>query len=87
MEYIRADVEGSDTDSRRRTASELVKALTERFPQPVTAAVSEYVGVLLAEHAADPRAKWKQKDCAIYLIMALTGTDPPPPPPPPPQPP
>ena len=33
VEYVRRDTEGSDSDTRRRAASELVKSLTERFPQ------------------------------------------------------
>ena len=72
VDYIRKDSEGSDTDTRRRMASELVKALTSKFKETVTAAISGYVSSLLAEYAADPGRKWRQKDCAIYLIMALT---------------
>lgn len=33
LEYVRRDTEGSDSDTRRRAASELVKTLTDRFPQ------------------------------------------------------
>lgn len=72
IEYVRRDVEGSDTDTRRRMASELVKALTASFKETVTAAMSGYVGKLLAEYAASPAQCWKQKDCAIFLITALT---------------
>lgn len=72
IEYIRRDVEGSDTDTRRRMASELVKALTASFKETVTSAMSGYVGKLLAEYSADPARNWKQKDCAIFLITALT---------------
>lgn len=72
IEYVRRDVEGSDTDTRRRMASELVKALTNTFKETVTAAMSGYVGKLLADYSADPARNWKQKDCAIFLITALT---------------
>ncbi len=27
---------------------------------------------MLAEYAANPREAWKAKDCAIYLVLALT---------------
>lgn len=37
VEYVRRDTEGSDSDTRRRAASELVKSLTDRFPQQVGA--------------------------------------------------
>ena len=33
VEYVRRDTEGSDSDTRRRAASELVRALCERFPE------------------------------------------------------
>ena len=72
VEYIRRDMEGSDADTRRRMACELLKALTAKFQGTVTAAVSGYVGSLLAEHAAAPERAWKAKDCAIYLVIALT---------------
>jgi exportin-2 (importin alpha re-exporter) len=72
VEYIRRDIEGSDTDTRRRMACELLKALTTKFQRAVTQAVSGYVSSLLTEYAASPDAAWKQKDCAIYLVIALT---------------
>lgn len=31
-----------------------------------------YVGAMLAEAARAPAANWKAKDCAIYLVAALT---------------
>lgn len=72
IEYVRRDTEGSDSDTRRRAASELVKSLTDRFPQQVTELFSGYVGAMLAEYAASPGANWKAKDCAMYLVTALT---------------
>ena len=35
LEYVRRDTEGSDTDTRRRAACELVRGLTEKFPAQV----------------------------------------------------
>jgi hypothetical protein len=34
-------------------------------PTPLTQA-------MLADYAANPAANWKSKDCAIYLVLALT---------------
>jgi hypothetical protein len=65
-------VEGGDSDTRRRAAADLVRALTGAFEQPVTALFTGYVSALLAEHAADPDRAWRSKDCAIYLVMAVT---------------
>ncbi|EIE27359.1 Cse1-domain-containing protein [Coccomyxa subellipsoidea C-169] len=72
VEYVRRDTEGSDMDTRRRAATDLVKALTSKFEAKVTELFTGYVGALLAEHAQNPTANWKAKDCAIYLVVALT---------------
>jgi len=72
VEYIRRDLEGSDADTRRRGSCELVKALTAKFPQQVTSAITGYVQSLLSQYATDPKKYWKAKDAAIYLVMALT---------------
>lgn len=74
IEYIRRDAEGSDSDTRRRAAADLVKSLTERFPGEVTQLFSSYVDAMLQEYARNPAANWKSKDCAIYLVTALTVT-------------
>eukprot|EP00899_Mesostigma_viride_P021200 jgi/Mesvir1/29081/Mv18387-RA.1 len=71
VEYIRRDLEGSDSDTRRRTACELIRGLTEKFEAEVTQLCSGYIGIMLHEYAANPTANWKSKDCAIYLVLAL----------------
>ena len=71
VEYVRRDIEGSDSDTRRRGACELVRALTLKFPEVMTSSVSGYVGALLAQHASDPAANWKAKDAAVTLVVAL----------------
>jgi exportin-2 (importin alpha re-exporter) len=72
VEYIRRDIEGSDSDTRRRGACELVKGLTAKFPEGMTASVSGYVTALLGQYTADPANNWKAKDAAIYLVISLT---------------
>lgn len=47
IEYIRRDIEGGDSDTRRRSAADLVKALTEAFETEVTALFTGYVAALL----------------------------------------
>ena len=72
VEYVRRDMEGSDSDTRRRSSCELVKSLTEKFPEKLTQLCSAYIDVLVREYQQNPAANWKSKDCAMYLIMALT---------------
>ncbi|KAI8101811.1 hypothetical protein M9434_006876 [Picochlorum sp. BPE23] len=73
VEYVRRDTEGSDSDTRRRSASELVKALVEKFPNETTQLFTGYVSALLSEAASDPTNKWQAKDAAIYLVTALAA--------------
>ncbi|CAM6025473.1 unnamed protein product [Sphagnum balticum] len=84
VEYIRRDVEGSDMDTRRRIACELVKGLSTHYREQVTSMFSGYLQNMIQEYAANPAQNWKAKDCALYLIVTLaprqaslgaTGTD------------
>lgn len=78
VEYVRRDTEGSDSDTRRRAASELVKSLTERFPAEVR---SHYAALRCAAKSAEPAdcgvsgcgcrplaERWK---CAGQLLAAV----------------
>jgi exportin-2 (importin alpha re-exporter) len=73
VEYIRRDTEGGDADTRRRAATELVRALAARFPDAVTAELSRLVGGLLASAAGGGCDGWRAKDCAVYLVSALAA--------------
>uniref|UniRef100_A0A3Q1HS01 Exportin-2 n=1 Tax=Anabas testudineus TaxID=64144 RepID=A0A3Q1HS01_ANATE len=72
-EYIRRDLEGSDIDTRRRAACDLVRGLCKFFEGPVTAIFSGYVSSMLAEYAKNPGENWKHKDAAIYLVTSLAS--------------
>lgn len=71
LEYIRRDMEGSDSDTRRRIACELVKGLASHYEQLVTHICSQHIMTMLGEYAKNPDENWKAKDCAIYLVVAL----------------
>jgi len=47
QEYIRRDIEGSDSNTRRRSACELVKGLRKHYEEPVTQIFSAYIGAML----------------------------------------
>ncbi|KAG9332670.1 hypothetical protein JZ751_014768 [Albula glossodonta] len=72
-EYIRRDLEGSDIDTRRRAACDLVRGLCKFFEGPVTGIFSGYVNSMLQEYAKNPRVNWKHKDAAIYLVTSLAS--------------
>ena len=42
-------------------------------PPQVTQLFTGYVGSMLQQYAADPAGAWKAKDCAVYLVTALTA--------------
>ncbi|XP_038057672.1 exportin-2-like [Patiria miniata] len=72
-EYIRRDIEGSDIDTRRRSACDLVKSLCKFFEATVTQIFSSYVGAMLELYASNPTTNWKSKDAAIYLVTSLAS--------------
>ncbi|XP_027336191.1 exportin-2 isoform X2 [Abrus precatorius] len=71
IEFIRRDIEGSDLDTRRRIACELLKGIATHYGEAVKNIVSAQIQSLLSSFAANPAANWKDKDCAIYLVVSL----------------
>ncbi|PPD92583.1 hypothetical protein GOBAR_DD10496 [Gossypium barbadense] len=71
IEFIRRDMEGSDLDTRRRIACELLKGIATNYKKKVTDIVSLQIQNLLSSFATNPSANWKDKDCAIYLVVSL----------------
>ena len=72
-EYIRKDIEGSDIDTRRRSACDLVRGLCKFYEQAVTDIFSAYVSNMLQQYSHDPAKNWKSKDAAIYIVTSLAA--------------
>lgn len=72
-EYIRRDIEGSDVDTRRRSACDLVKTLSQKFETEIFAIFAEYVNVLLGQYKQSPVANWKAKDTVIFLVTSMAA--------------
>lgn len=72
-EYIRRDIEGSDVDTRRRSACDLVQALSKSFEGVVIQNFSQYIQALLTEYSKNPTGNWKSKDVALYLVTSLAA--------------
>lgn len=70
-EYVRRDIEGSDVDTRRRAACDLVRSLSRHFEQKITESFSSYINVLLQQYNSDNKTFWKSKDIAIYLVTSM----------------
>ncbi|BFZ62404.1 importin-alpha export receptor [Saitoella coloradoensis] len=73
IEFIRRDLEGSDSDTRRRSATDLVRGLMEQFEKSVTSVVTQYITFYLDQYAADRASNWKSKDTAVYLLTAIAA--------------
>ncbi|PRP84874.1 hypothetical protein PROFUN_07528 [Planoprotostelium fungivorum] len=72
IEYIRRDIEGgTESDSRRNAATNLIKSLRKYFEGETTTICSSYINELLAKYESNPKANWSSKDVSIYLITAL----------------
>ena len=70
-EYISTEVEGSDSQSRRKCSQSLLKGMNRQFESQITAICSSHVGSMLNEYAADPHTNWASKDAAIHLTMGI----------------
>ncbi|KAJ5936811.1 hypothetical protein N7466_003261 [Penicillium verhagenii] len=73
IEFIRRDLEGSDSETRRRAATDFLRRLAEKFEESVTKVVLKYTEHYLSEYAKDPASNWKSKDTAIYLYSAVAA--------------
>lgn len=65
--YVRSDLEGSDFDSRRKSATDFLRELKELNSELLTNVVMKYVNQFLSLSGND----WRNKDTAIYLFSSL----------------
>ena len=76
IEFIRRDLEGSDSDTRRRAATDLLRQLMLQFEKLLTDIVTNYIQFYLSEYIEDKINNWKAKDTSVYLFssIAIKGT-------------
>ncbi|KAF9905820.1 importin-alpha export receptor, partial [Lobosporangium transversale] len=73
IEYIRRDLEGSDSETRRRAATELVRGLLDQFPTEVTAIITNYIQHYLQRYNSNVAQNWKDKDAAMFLLTSIAA--------------
>lgn len=73
IEYIRRDLEGSDSDTRRRAATDFLRQLLSQFEKMVAKSVFRYIDHYLSEYSQNPKADWKSKDTAVYLYSSIAA--------------
>lgn len=72
IEFIRRDLEGSDSGSRRRAATDFLRELSNRFEAKVTQVTMVYVNGYLSNYVAN-KQNWKDKDTASYLFSSIAA--------------
>lgn len=72
-EYTRRDIEGSDVDTRRRAACDLVNTLSQNFEQRIMDIFSQYIQVMLSKYSENPSQNWRSKDATLYLVTSLAS--------------
>ncbi|OLL26294.1 Importin-alpha re-exporter [Neolecta irregularis DAH-3] len=72
IEFIRRDLEGSDSDTRRRASADFIRGLMDKFESMITGIVMSYIQHYLNEFQVNPTAHWKSQDTAIYLLTSIS---------------
>lgn len=73
IEYTRRDLEGSDTDTRRRAATDFIRELTEKMESKATQVVMTYVQGYLDNYEKNKSENWRDKDAATFLYSAIAA--------------
>ncbi|AAS53644.2 AFR273Wp [Eremothecium gossypii ATCC 10895] len=71
IEYIRRDLEGSDSDTRRRACTDFLKELKEKNESLLTNIVLSHIKKFFEKYHAHPQENWKYKDLCVYLFTSL----------------
>lgn len=69
-DYIRKDMEGSDSDTRRRSAMDLVRALHKFFGTQTSQYCVGYIDAMLNNY--NKTMDWKAKDAALHLFLSTS---------------
>lgn len=73
IEFIRRDLEGSDSETRRRAASDFLRELSDQFEASVTNIGMQVVNKLLADYTSNAAENWRSKDTAVNLYYAIAA--------------
>ena len=73
IEFIRRDLEGSDSDTRRRAATDFLQQLLAQYQKLTTEVVFRYINHYLTDYSKNPSANWRSKDTAVYLYSSIAA--------------
>jgi len=69
-DFIMTDMEGSDSNSRRKCAQDLLKSMSRQFESQATSICLEHITTMLNDYNTDKTNKWGSKDVAIHLFLS-----------------
>ena len=73
IEFTRRDLEGSDSDTRRRAATDFLRQLMAKFEGMVSTVVLQYIDHYLSDYSQNPASSWRSKDTAVYLYSSIAA--------------
>lgn len=73
IEFIRRDLEGSDSETRRRAATDFLRQLSDVFEVSVTQITMSVIEKCLEDYAKNPSENWRSKDTATNLFYATAA--------------
>lgn len=71
--WVAQELEGANTETRRRAAVDFVRVLSRHFEARMTQVFGQYVQSMLATYAEKPTECWRNKVAAIYLVTTLSA--------------
>lgn len=72
--FIKLDLEENDRETRRRACFNLIRQLTDIFPDNVGTIVNHYQSQFLDQYKKNPSEEWEQMVVVLNLIIASTVT-------------
>uniref|UniRef100_A0A2P2I486 Exportin-2 n=1 Tax=Hirondellea gigas TaxID=1518452 RepID=A0A2P2I486_9CRUS len=72
-QWVSQELEGADSETRRRAAVDFVRVLARHFEQRITAVFGAYVQNMLSSYQTNPAECWRNKVAAIYLVTTLSA--------------
>uniref|UniRef100_A0A915DYI5 Exportin-2 n=1 Tax=Ditylenchus dipsaci TaxID=166011 RepID=A0A915DYI5_9BILA len=73
FDFLKRDIEGSDAETRRRGATDFVRALCKQFEQQIFPILSRAIGTFLNEYQQNPDQNFVKKDVVYYLVTAMAS--------------
>uniref|UniRef100_A0A0K0FY09 Exportin-2 n=1 Tax=Strongyloides venezuelensis TaxID=75913 RepID=A0A0K0FY09_STRVS len=70
-EYLKKDLEGGDTHTKRRGAADLLKILSTDYPAQVTPIVQELLKEFVGAFTANRKGNWLQKEITFSMITSM----------------